>query len=150
MKHQLNNAYKEYELNQINTADQKQLIIMLYNGAIQFLEKSLNYIDDYKTYDQANTNIIKAQDIVAELMSSLNLNKGKEIAENLLSLYAFIKKQLLEANMKKQKEPIQVSLKILRELKEAWENISLDTTSNKQPHTESQQPPQKGSLKLMG
>lgn len=115
------NPYQEYQSNQINTADPKQLIIMLYDGAIRFLDTAASYMGDFRTYDKANNNLLRAQDILTELMVSLDMEKGGEIARNLLSLYIFMKKQLLEANLKKSAAEVHKVSAMLRDLRNAWE-----------------------------
>lgn len=117
------NPYQQYKSNQVNTADPKTLIIMLYDGAIRFLKEGKEALNSYKTYDTANEKILRAQDIITELMLSLDMDKGGEIADNLMNLYSYMKKSLLEANMNKNEKPINEVLKILNELKEAWEQI---------------------------
>jgi len=117
------NPYMEYQSNQVNTADQKQLVIMLYDGAVKFLNESIGFLNDYKTYDQANAKIVRVQEIISELMISLDMEKGGEIAQNLFNLYAFMKQQLLDANIKKEAAPIKQVIKMLNELSEAWKNM---------------------------
>jgi len=119
----MQSAHNEYHMNQIETADPKQLVVMLYDGAIRFLEKAAAEIEDFKKYDNVNTNILKSQDIITELMLSLDMEQGGEIANNLLSLYAFMKKELLDANMKKEKSGILQVIKMLEDLKDAWEKM---------------------------
>ena len=127
------NPYQEYEDNEVNTAEPKQLILMLYSGALGFLEDALKYIDNYKSYDKANKNLLKAQDIITELILSLDMEKGGKIAQNLFSLYTYMKKELLNANIKKDKEPVQSVIKYLKELKEAWENADVQKTQTPLP-----------------
>ncbi|MCS6985164.1 MAG: flagellar export chaperone FliS [Leptospiraceae bacterium] len=122
------NPYLEYQANQVSTADPRQLIVMLYEGAIRFLEASAENMKSFRTYDKANNNMLRAQDIITELMVSLDMERGGEIAKNLLSLYIFMKKQLLEANMKKSPEMVHQVIKLLRELKSAWEQIDTAKT----------------------
>ena len=119
------NPYQEYENNEINTAEPKELILMLYTGALGFLEEALKYIDDYKSYDKANEKLLRAQDIITELILSLDMNKGGDVAKNLFNLYTYMKKELLNANIKKEKSPIQSVIKYLKELKEAWEKADI-------------------------
>jgi flagellar secretion chaperone FliS len=121
------NPYIEYQSNQVNTADQKQLVIMLYDGAIKFLNESIGFLDNYKTYDQANAKIVRVQEIISELMISLDMEKGGEIAQNLFNLYAFMKQQLLDANIKKEPAPIKQVIKMLNELSQAWKNMKNDS-----------------------
>ncbi|MCB1177167.1 MAG: flagellar export chaperone FliS, partial [Leptospiraceae bacterium] len=85
-----------YKSNEISTVSQGKLIVMLYEGAIRFLKIALENINDPKKYDIVNTNIIKTQDILSELMVSLNLDEGGKVASDLLALYVYFKKKLLE------------------------------------------------------
>ncbi|MBV6494348.1 MAG: Flagellar secretion chaperone FliS [Turneriella sp.] len=114
---------KEYQANSVGTADQKQLIIMLYEGAERFIKEAENQMASFKTYDKANAAILRAQDIFTELMVSLNLDEGGEIAQNLFNLYAYAKTQLLEANVEKKAEKLAPVKKILKDLLEAWKQI---------------------------
>jgi flagellar protein FliS len=116
-------AYEEYQVNQVETADPKQLVIMLYEGAIRFLEEALSQIENYKKYDIVNAKILRAQDIITELMVSLDMDRGGEIAENLLSLYVFMKKELLEANIKKERAGIEQVIKMFKDLLDAWKQL---------------------------
>ncbi len=95
---------------------------MLFDGAIRFLGVAKDNMTPRK-YDLVNRNIIKTQDIITELLLSLNMEEGKEVADNLLSLYIYLKKRLLEANMKKEKSIIEECIKILTELKSSWEEL---------------------------
>lgn len=114
---------KEYQANSVGTADQKQLIIMLYEGVLRFVNAAESNMASFKTYDKANMNILRAQDIFTELMVSLNIEQGGEIAQNLLNLYAYCKSQLLEANLQKKAEFLKPVKKVVSELLEAWKKI---------------------------
>lgn len=121
------NPYNQYKQTQITTANQGKLIVMLYDGAIKFLTIALDNMSP-KSYDVVNNNIIKAQDIITELLLSLNMDEGGEISQNLFNLYMYFKRQLLEANIKKDAELIKQVLKLLKELREAWDQISANET----------------------
>lgn len=114
---------KEYQANSVGTADQKQLIIMLYEGVLRFVNAAESNMASFKTYDKTNMNILRAQDIFTELMVSLNIEQGGEIAQNLLNLYAYCKSQLLEANLQKKAEFLKPVKKVVSELLEAWKKI---------------------------
>ncbi len=114
---------KEYQANSVGTADQKQLIIMLYEGALRFIKEAEGHMTSFKTFDKANAAILRAQDIFTELMVSLNLAEGGEIAQNLFNLYAYCKTQLLEANLEKKTDKMKPVKKVLTELVEAWKQI---------------------------
>ncbi len=113
--------YDAYKDTEIQTANQGKLIVMLYDGAIRFLRVAQDNLNP-RTYDVANTNIIKAQDIITELMLSLNM-EGGEVAQNLFNLYAYMKKRLLEANMAKDSAVIDEVIKLIEPLKSAWEEV---------------------------
>lgn len=126
------NQYDAYKDTEITTANQGKLILMLYDGALRFL-KIANENMTPRTYDVVNTNIIKAQDIVTELMLALNMDEGGEIAENLFNLYAYIKKRLLEANIAKDTAVVEEVLGILNQLKSAWTEVASGDKSGKSP-----------------
>lgn len=138
------NPYNQYKQTEINTANQGKLIVMLYDGAIKFLNIALNNMD-IKTYDLVNTNIIKAQDIITELLLSLNMKEGGEISSNLFNLYLFFKKRLLEANIQKSSELIQEVLDHLTVLRESWDKISAKETP-----TDGTNVSKKGSFSIEG
>ncbi len=114
-------GYKNYREVEIETASGLRLVVMLYAGAIKFLNIAKEGINS-KKLDVANNNIIKAQDIVSELMTSLNFDAG-EIASNLYSLYIYINRRLLEANIEKNSEIINEVIRLLSSLKNAWEEL---------------------------
>lgn len=114
------NYFDAYKDTEIQTADQGKLILMLYDGAIRFLSVAADNMD-FRKYDIVNNNIIRAQDIITELMLSLNMEEGGEIAKNLFNIYAYIKKRLLEANIKKEVQILQEIIRHLKNLRSAWE-----------------------------
>lgn len=113
------NPYEKYKKAGVQTASGGKLILMLYDGAIKFLNQSLEGLKE-KKYDVVNNNIIKGQNILTELMLSLNMNVG-EIAENLYSLYDYMNRRLIEANIKKDGEIIKEILGMLTDLRATWE-----------------------------
>ncbi|MBP7736560.1 MAG: flagellar export chaperone FliS [Spirochaetes bacterium] len=122
------NPFNEYKKTQIATANQGKLIVMLYDGIIKFLNIAIENMNP-KTYDVANNNIIKAQDIITELLLSLNMRDGGEISQNLFNLYLYFKKVLLEANIKKDPETIKGVLKLIKDLRDAWDKVSANETT---------------------
>ena len=138
------NPYDQYKQTEVNTANQGKLIVMLYDGAIKFMNIAIENMDP-KTYDVVNTNIIKAQDIITELLLSLNLSEGGEISHNLFNLYMYFKKTLLEANIRKDPEMIVGVIKYMKDLKAAWEKISAQETASDKTNSTS-----KGSFSIEG
>ena len=117
-----NNGYQKYKKIDVSTASQNRLVIMLYDGAIKFLENACNAMDKKHGTEEAHNNIMKAQEIIYELLSSLNYD-AKEIAERLASIYTYMNQRLTEANISKTKPPILEVIKYLKELKGAWEGV---------------------------
>lgn len=124
-----NNGYQKYKKIDVSTASQNRLVIMLYDGAIKFLENACNAIDKKHGTEEAHNNIMKAQEIIYELLSSLNYD-AKEIAERLASIYTYMNQRLTEANISKTKPPILEVIKYLKELKGAWEGVEQKLSSN--------------------
>jgi flagellar protein FliS len=105
------------------TASPAHLVLMLYDGAIGFLERALAGFDaaDPVQINQAvNNNILRAQAIILELNAKLDMEAGGEISLNFRRLYNYFYARLREANFKKQKEPIEEILLRLRDLRDSW------------------------------
>jgi len=100
----------------------------MYDRAIYFLKQAQEKIID-RDYYQRNQLILKAQNIILELMNSLNFEAGK-IAYSLQSLYNYMIRRLIIADQSSKQQIIQEVISMLSELNEAWENISYkaDTT----------------------
>ncbi len=125
----INDAMGRYKKVDIVTASPEKLVVMLYDGAITFLENALKAIDEKHGEEKVHNNIVKAQDIVFELSSSLNFDAG-EIADKLSAIYAYMGKKLSEANISKEKKPIIEVIDHLKELRSAWSTISNKTSDN--------------------
>jgi len=111
-------AYKEIK---IKTASQGELILMLYDEAIKQIDIAIDSLSTKtKHLDRINNAIIKAQDIITELMVSLDFDRGGGLAKNLFSLYMFFNQQLLNANIKKSVEPLKHVKKLMGELRSSW------------------------------
>lgn len=121
--HSTGGGYNSYKTNEVSTSSPIRLVIMLYEGAIRFLNIALENIHDQKKYDVVNTNIIKAQEIINELMTTLNMEEGGKIASDLLGIYVFMKKNLVEANIEKSGQKIRETVKMMNSLKTGWEEI---------------------------
>ena len=113
------NAYKKAS---VNTLDQNKLIIMLYDGAIKNASFAVEYMKSGEI-EKVHNCLIKTKNIVTELMATLNMEQGGEIAKNLKSLYSYMFSQLVEANMEKKSKPVLVVIDLLKELRAAWVQI---------------------------
>lgn len=114
----LNKYAREYEHNSVFTATPEELTLMLYNGAVKFIKQTEFYIQD-KAYDKANESCIKAQNIIHELMSTLDMKY--DISAQLYSLYEYIHRRLMEGNMKKDTEILREARGFVEELRSTWE-----------------------------
>jgi flagellar protein FliS len=101
----------------IQSASPAQLLIMLCDGAIRFCKQSIEALK-VKNYEEANRNIIKVQDIIKEFVITLD-NKAP-IAANLLAIYDYMERRLIEANIYKLLEPVEEVLGYLQELRTTW------------------------------
>lgn len=110
--------YQNYIKQEVEGATKGKLVLLLYDGAIKFMRIAIFAIEEGKI-PEAHNNLMKAQNIVYELMSSLNMDAG-DISQNLLKLYDFIIWTLIEANKEKDKAKVESVLSIMSELREAW------------------------------
>ena len=116
----MNQYVKQYQKSSIETASREQILIMLYDGAIQFLNKAKIAIQN-KEPEATHNNLMGAQNIIQEFINSMDREVAPQLAENLISLYEYFIRRLVQANMKKQVEPIDEVLKYLKSLKATWE-----------------------------
>ena len=118
-------GYRQYNQVQIQTANKGKLIVMLYQGAIKCMKKSLLLLEKRDMEGKGNS-LIKAQDIILELLYALDqemLNSGNELALNLQRLYMYCYRQLVQANIRKDPQLIEEVVGIMSNLAEAWETV---------------------------
>jgi len=97
---------------------------MLYDEALKQMDIAAETLEgEIKSFDTVNSAIIRAQDVITELMVSLDFDKGGEIAKNLFSLYMFFNQELINANVKKDPKPIREVRRMVGEIREAWMEI---------------------------
>ena len=116
------NAAK-YRLAQVETASPAQLLVMLYDGAIRFLSQARDKMAA-GDIESRHANLMKVQGIIAELLSSLDMKRGGAVAVNLQRVYAYMLRQLVEANLYDRSEPIDNVLVMLRDLRESWVEVA--------------------------
>ncbi len=116
----MNYYTQTYQAQEIQTASQEQILIMLYDGAIRFLNIA-KMAHEERNIEKFHNNLIKTQRILMEFMTTLDLEAGGEVAQNLLKLYEYLHHQLIQANVKKDVTMVEEVLTHLRELKETWE-----------------------------
>ena len=121
----MNKAAQAYFQTKVSTTDQGQLLLMLYDGALNFLQQARHKMLA-KDYAAKGILISKVIDIVNELSGTLNMEKGGTLAENLNNLYFLCTARLLQANLKMNVEQLDSVAAILSGLRSAYAQI-LDT-----------------------
>jgi flagellar protein FliS len=117
---------RSYKETQIKTATPGKLILMLYDAAIRHLNQAVEDLEgEQRRYDRISNCLIKAQDIITELMISLDFDRGGEIARNLFALYVFMNRRLLDGNIRKDPVPLQDVRRLLTELRGAWASVAI-------------------------
>lgn len=111
-------GYQQYQQNAVLTASPKELILMLYNGAIKFCNLSIEAFEQGNVQKQ-HQYLIKTQDIITELQ--LSLNPSIQISSQFDELYKYIKRLLLEANVKKDIEKVLEAKKLIVEFRDIWQ-----------------------------
>ncbi|MEZ0574891.1 flagellar export chaperone FliS [Halodesulfovibrio aestuarii] len=118
-------AAQAYFSTQVSTTSQGQLLIMLYEGCLKFLNQAKTSIEE-KDVAKKGMLITRAMDIINELDSSLNTEAGGEIAKNLHELYYFCNTRLLKANLLMDTTCIDEVIKIIDGVRDAYAQI-IDT-----------------------
>ena len=128
------NAYAAYQKTNVNTASQGRLVVLLYEGAVKHLKAALNLFDvnnKLKAGDieQFGIHLQKTQAIITELQVSLDMEKGGDIARNLMSLYVYFNEELMDATISHNKQKIEFVLSKVDELADAWRSIANSTAN---------------------
>ncbi len=127
----MNPYINQYKQNSVLTAAPETILIMLYEGAINFLLKAKTAIDE-KNIEIAHINITKTQKIIREFMDTLDMDAGGDMAKNLYRLYEYLHYRLVQANIKKDNTMLDEVLNHLRSLKQTWEEaIKITSRENK-------------------
>ena len=108
-----------YKENEVLGAAPEKLVLMLYEGAVNFL-KRLDDMDYSKNIETKSYNINKAYDILSSLSGSLDM-QYKEISDPLFSLYTYMQKLLVQANMDNDPTKVAQVIKMIAELKDSWQ-----------------------------
>lgn len=113
----LNNPYAQYKQNTVMTAPPEELTLMLFEGMVKFINQSKIFMQEKKLDKASNANL-RAQDIIAEL--NLTLDMQYDISKNLRALYDYMSRRLIEANLKKDVDILEEVLGLAAELRDTW------------------------------
>lgn len=118
----------QYKQMQIKTASPGKLLLMLYQGAAKFMKLAKKDINEGKI-EESHKNIIKSQNIILELQNTLNKEEGGEIALQLQSLYDYIYRELLQANLNKDTKHLDNVIPLVEELFLTYKEIVMNKKS---------------------
>lgn len=110
-------AYEQYKNSIVETASPGRLLLMLYDAGIRNLDGARQAIDE-NNVQEAHKCLLRAQEIVVELMSTLNMDY--DIAKNLYNLYEYFYRQLVQANIGKNAELVDEVRDFMAELRDTW------------------------------
>jgi len=113
-------AYKQQS---ILTATPGQLVVMLYDGCLRFLNQAA-YAMRGGDIAESNARLSRAEAIIEELHATLDMEKGGVVASRLQGIYVFCSKHLLDARRNREPENIEKVSELLAELRDAWAQIA--------------------------
>ncbi|AYV67870.1 flagella export chaperone FliS [Niallia circulans] len=116
----VNQPYQTYKQNAVNTSSPGDLTLMLYNGCLKFITLAKRAIED-KNIEKRNENLGKAQNIINELMITLNLEI--DISKNMLQMYDYIYRRLVEANTKNDINILNEVEGYVIEFRDTWKEV---------------------------
>jgi flagellar protein FliS len=122
----LRSPLQSYKTISLETAPPGQLVLMLFNGAIKFLERAklgFGIEDPVAMNETVHNNITRAQDIINELNSTLNMDQGGEVAVVLRDLYVYLDNRLFESNIRKESQGVQEVIDRLGTVQAGWSEM---------------------------
>ncbi|WP_274654178.1 flagellar export chaperone FliS [Paenibacillus humicola] len=122
-------SIQSYKQNQVDTAPPEELTLMLYNGAVTFIKRARQAILK-QDFNQAHHYNTRVQDIVDELI--ITLDRKYPIAGQLIPLYDYLKRRLIEANISKSDAILEEVEGFFTEFRETWKQAILLARSSKQ------------------
>ena len=129
-----NQAYNAYKKASVKTASPAELVVLLYEGAVKKLASaSSKFTADGKIpvakIESFSADILRAQEIITELQVSLDMEKGGQIAQNLMSLYLYFNDELRSANISRSKEKIDFVRNMMSDLSATWKKAAENTVT---------------------
>lgn len=113
-------AMNSYKQNSVMTATPEELTLMLYEGAIKFMNIA-KYSMESKDLERVHTSLLRAQDIILELNYSLDMNY--DISKDYRNLYDFVLSKLVDANINKDTVAIDEALSIVNDMRDTWKEV---------------------------
>ena len=126
------NGIQSYRKTNVVTSDPVRLVIMCYEGVIDNLKLAKQKIKE-QDYEKKEKAVTKARDIIDELLCSLDIEKGGAIAGNLSSLYNYMLRRILHADVNRDMGAFDEVIGMLNELLSAWREVTSKPASQIQP-----------------
>src|SRR5690625_3023119 len=120
--------YQAYKNNSVNTASPGELTLMLYNGCLKFIKFGIKGIED-QNIEFKNTNIQKAQNIINELI--VTLDQEAPITKEIMPLYDYINRLLIDANIKNDINLLLEAYDLVEEFRDTWKEVIKQTRTRK-------------------
>ena len=127
----MNQYLKQYQKNEVETASPEKILILLYDGAIQFLNKAKIAMDQ-KNIPEIHNNLIGCENIILEFINTVDVENGGDFAVRIKALYEYFYNTLVQANMKKDVTKIDEVLRHLVELRATWKQAIAMANSQKE------------------
>ncbi len=118
----MRSALSAYKETSVLTSDSLSLVLMLYEEGIRYLKEALEAYEK-KDFEKKAERLIYGMEVISELLSSLDLEKGGEIAKNLRDIYTFMLRELLLFDAEEKPERIKSVIEMLQQLKEGYEEL---------------------------
>lgn len=115
-----NKAFAAYNNSKVMTASPAELTLMLYDGAIKFVNIAIGAIEKHDI-EKAHNNIMKTERIIIEFQSTLD--HKYPVAKDFDAVYTYLIRRLRDANLKKDPEILEEVLKHLRTMRDAWKEV---------------------------
>jgi flagellar protein FliS len=119
-------GYQSYARTNIQTSDPRAVVVLLYEGAIGFLNQATDAARRGARTDMS-TFLLKALKIIQFLDAALDFDRGGEVAGNLNRLYAYMRDSLSEANLTCQPEKIEEVAGLLKTLLGGWREVAVSS-----------------------
>lgn len=136
----MNPYLKQYQKNEVETATPEKILVLLYDGAILFLNRAKVAIKE-NNHQEIYNNIVGCERIILEFMNTINFEEGGDFAAKLHALYQYFYNTLVDANMKKDIDKVQEILDHLIDLRATWKqaiamkNEAMGNQKSSQPQT---------------
>ena len=118
----LANPYRKYQTTQISTASTGDLVVLLYDGAVQSLLLAEEAIAA-RRWDESTSELVRAQKIVMELNNGIDLERGGDLAVKLRGLYLYMYRTLVHASIEKDLAQVQHIRALLEQMRASWRAV---------------------------